>query len=69
MARHDVAVESLTLKLNSQGYRAVNSNDGALPDILILDNRVGFIAIFILMEDEYLEDEKLRDYFQTRLRN
>jgi hypothetical protein len=69
MARHDVAVESLTLKLNSQGIRAVNSNDGALPDILILDNSVGFIAIFVLMEDEYLEDEKLRDYFQTRLRN
>jgi hypothetical protein len=69
MARHDVAVESLTLKLNSQGFRAVNSNDGALPDILILDNSVGFIAIFILMEDEYLEEEKLRDYFQTRLRN
>ena len=69
MARHDVAVESLTLKLNSQGFRAVNSNDGALPDILILDNSKGFIAIFVLMEDEYLEEEKLRDYFQTRFRN
>ncbi len=69
MARHDVAVESLTLKLNSQGVRAVNSNDGALPDVLILDKTVGFMAIFILMEDEYLEEEKLRDYLQTRLRN
>ncbi len=69
MARHDVAVESLTLKLNSQGIRAVNSNDGSLPDILILDNSVGFIAIFIMMEDEYLEEEKLRDFFQSRLRN
>lgn len=69
MARHDVAVESLTLKLNSQGVRAVNSNDGALPDVLILDKTVGFMAIFILMEDEYLEKEKLRDYLQTRLRN
>ena len=69
MARHDVAVESLTQKLISQGVRAVNSNDGALPDILILDESIGFIAIFILMEDEYLEEEKLRDFFQTRLRN
>lgn len=69
MARHDVAVESLTQKLISQGIRAVNSNDGALPDILILDEKFGFMAIFILMEDEYLEEEKLRDYFQTRLRN
>ena len=69
MARHDVAVESLTQKLISQGIRAVNSNDGALPDILILDHSIGFIAIFILMEDEYLEREKLQDYFQTRLRN
>ena len=69
MARHDVAVESLTLKLNSQGVRSVNSNDGALPDVLILDNKFGFIAIFILMDDEYLEEEKLRDYLQTRLRN
>lgn len=69
MARHDVAVESLTLKLNSQGVRSVNSNDGALPDVLILDNKVGFIAIFILMDDEFLEEEKLRDYLQTRLRN
>ena len=69
MARHDVAVESLTQKLISQGVRAVNSDDGALPDILILDETFGFMAIFILMEDEYLDKEKLRDYFQTRLRN
>ena len=69
MARHDVAVESLKLKINSQGIRAVNSNDGALPDVLILDPVVGFVAIFVLMNDEFLEEEKLRDYLQTRLRN
>jgi hypothetical protein len=69
MARHDVAVESLTQKVNSQGIRAVNSNDGALPDVLILDPVIGFVAIFILMNDEFLEEEKLRDYLQTRLRN
>ena len=69
MARHDVAVESLTRKLNSQGIRAVNSNDGALPDVLILDHSIGFVAIFILMDDEFLDEEKLRDYLQTRLRN
>jgi UvrD-like helicase C-terminal domain/AAA domain len=69
MARHDVAVESLTQKVNSQGIRAVNSNDGALPDVLILDPVIGFVAIFVLMNDEFLEEEKLRDYLQTRLRN
>ena len=69
MARHDVSVESLTQKVNSQGIRAVNSNDGALPDVLVLDPVVGFVAIFVLMNDEFLEDEKLRDYLQTRLRN
>jgi len=69
MARHDVAVESLTQKVNSQGIRAVNSNDGALPDVLILDPVLGFVAIFVLMNDEFLEEEKLRDYLQTRLRN
>ena len=69
MARHDVAVESLTQKVNSHGIRAVNSNDGALPDVLILDPVIGFVAIFVLMNDEFLEDEKLRDYLQTRLRN
>ena len=69
MARHDVAVESLTRKINSQGVVAINSNDGALPDVLILDQEIGFVAIFILMNDEFLEEEKLRDYFQTRLRN
>ena len=69
MARHDVAVESLKLKINSQGIRAVNSNDGALPDVLILDPVIGFVAIFVLMNDEFLEEEKLRDYLQTRLRN
>ena len=69
MARHDVAVESLTHKINSQGIRAVNSNDGALPDVLVIDKSIGFVAIFILMEDEFLEEEKLREYLQTRLRN
>ena len=69
MARHDVAVESLTRKINSQGVRAINSNDGALPDIIILDQVVGFVAIFILMNDELLEEDKLRDYFQSRRRN
>ena len=69
MARHDVSVESLTQKVNSHGIRAVNSNDGALPDVLILDPVVGFVAIFVLMNDEFLEEEKLRDYLQTRLRN
>lgn len=69
MARHDVAVESLTQKVNSQGIRAVNSNDGALPDVLVLDPVLGFVAIFVLMNDEFLEEEKLRDYLQTRLRN
>jgi superfamily I DNA/RNA helicase len=69
VARHDVAVESLTRKINSQGVRAINSNDGALPDVLVLDHSIGFVAIFILMEDEYLDDEKLRDFLQTRLRN
>ena len=69
MARHDVSVESLTQKVNSHGIRAVNSNDGALPDVLILDPVIGFVAIFVLMNDEFLEDEKLRDYLQTRLRN
>ena len=69
MARHDVAVESLTHKINSQGVRAINANDGGLPDVLILDKSIGFLAIFILMENEFLEEEKLRDYLQSKLRN
>ena len=40
-----------------------------MPDVLILDPVVGFVAIFVLMNDEFLEEDKLRDYLQTRLRN
>ena len=69
MARHDVVIESLYKKISKAGITTVNSGDGSLPDLLIVDEKYGFGAIFILMEDEYLDPDDLNSYVKGRMRN
>ena len=69
MARHDVVIESLYKKILSAGITVVNSGDGSLPDLLIVDEKYGFGAIFVLMQDEYLEQDNLNTYVKGRMKN
>jgi len=69
MARHDVVIDSLYKKISEEGITVVNSGDGSLPDLLIVDERYGFGAIFVLMEDEFLEQDDLNSYVKGRMKN
>jgi len=69
LARHDVVIDSLYKKISEAGVTVVNSGDGSLPDLLIVDEKYGFCAIFLLMEDEYLEPDELNSYVKGRMRN
>lgn len=69
MARHDVVIDSLYKKISEEGITVVNSGDGSLPDLLIVDEKYGFGAIFVLMEDEFLEQDDLNSYVKGRMKN
>jgi hypothetical protein len=69
MARHDVVIDSLYKKISEKGITVVNSGDGSLPDLLIVDETYGFGAIFVLMEDEFLEQDDLNSYVKGRMKN
>jgi hypothetical protein len=69
MARHDVVIDSLYKKISEKGITVVNSGDGSLPDLLIVDEIYGFGAIFVLMEDEFLEQDDLNSYVKGRMKN
>ena len=69
MARHDVVIDSLFKKISDAGINVVNSGDGSLPDLLIVDEHYGFGAIFVLMENEFNDQDDLRAYIKGRLKN
>ena len=69
MARHDVVIDSLYKQISDFGITVVNSGDGSLPDLLIIDQQYGFGAIFILMENEYINQDDLKNYVNGRMRN
>ena len=69
MARHDVVIDSLFKKISDAGINVVNSGDGSLPDLLIVDENYGFGAIFVLMENEFIDQDDLRAYIKGRLKN
>lgn len=69
MPKLDVVVNSLYRKMIDDGISVVQSGDGSLPELLILDEKFGFAAIIVIMNDEYLDEERLQDYAQSRLRN
>lgn len=69
MARHDVVIDSLYKQISELGITVLNSGDGSLPDLLILDEQYGFGAIFVLMENEYNNPDDLKSYVKGRMRN
>lgn len=69
MARHDVVIDSLYKQISELGITVLNSGDGSLPDLLIVDERYGFGAIFVLMENEYNNPDDLKSYVKGRMRN
>ena len=69
MARHDVVIDSLFRQISAVGITVVNSGDGSLPDLLIVDEKYGFGAVFVLMEDEFTNQDDLKSYVNGRMRN
>lgn len=69
MARHDVVIDSLYKQISELGITVLNSGDGSLPDLLIVDEQYGFGAIFVLMENEYTNPDDLKSYVNGRMRN
>jgi hypothetical protein len=69
MARHDVVIDSLYKQISELGITVLNSGDGSLPDLLIVDEQYGFGAIFVLMENEYNNPDDLKSYVKGRMRN
>jgi superfamily I DNA/RNA helicase len=69
MAKQDVVVNSLLYKLSDENLRVVNCSDGSLPDLLIVDPNFGFVAIFVIMDDEIKDKSRLETYVKSRLRN
>ena len=69
MARHDVVIDSLYKQISELGITVLNSGDGSLPDLIIVDEQYGFGAIFVLMENEYNNPDDLKSYVKGRMRN
>jgi len=69
MARHDVVIDSLYKKMSDAGITVVNSGDGSLPDLLVVDEEYGFGAIFVLMENEFTDQDDLKSYIKARMKN
>jgi hypothetical protein len=69
MAKQDVVVNSLQYKLLEENLRVVNCSDGSLPDLLIVDPKFGFVAIFVIMDDEIKDKSRLDSFVRSRLRN
>ena len=69
MARHDVVIDSLFRQISAVGITVVNSGDGSLPDLLVVDEKYGFGAVFVLMEDEFTNQDDLKTYVNGRMRN
>ncbi len=68
MARHDVVIDSLYKKISDAGITVVNSGDGSLPDLLLVDKKFGFGAIFVLMENEFTDQDDLKSYVKSRMK-
>ena len=55
--------------MSDAGITVVNSGDGSLPDLLVVDEEYGFGAIFVLMENEFTVQDDLKSYVKTRMKN
>lgn len=69
MAKLDVVINSLHRKMIEDDICVVQTGDGSLPDLLILDEKYGFAAIIVIADDEYLDEERLQEFANSRLRN
>jgi superfamily I DNA/RNA helicase len=69
MARHDVVIDSLYKTISDAGITVVNSGDSSLPDLLVVDKKYGFGAIFVLMENEFTDQDDLKSYVKSRMKN